>query len=459
MKPIIQIPEYPHAILSPSKAAQWINCRGSVGASKGVPNKTSRYAAEGTAYHDVARRALIEDKDCVAYVGDRYKVGEFEFTVDEDNAEQAQKYVDQVRAIPGKRMVEVDLYYHHLLGLPKEQLLDDGSLLPIASGTGDAVILDYENRIIWGIDLKFGRGDIVYASYVDPLTDKRHINHQGGLYLGAAVARYDILGITDDWKAIFAISQPRANHYDSHDMTVGELRAWVAAQAPAANEALTLWLSPHLITDARLNPGEKQCRWCPLSGNCSAQTSKILDRFPKGHAAEAMPTLTQLDDVQVAQCLDLADEVEHWVKAVRGEALARALQGHVIPNWKIVTGRRGNRELPEDVDNTRVDLDVAALTEIGVEEADEPTQLAIKDAIHFALGDGAYKPRTLKTVTQLQKSLEKKAPLLWAALQAHITQADGKPSLERMEDPRPPMAIVSQEFPTAEPGKGATGLL
>ncbi len=64
-----------------------------------------------------------------------------------------------------------------------------------------------------------------------------------------------------------AISQPRAQHYDHEPITVGELRAWTAAQAPAANRALTLWSSPHLLTLSDLTPGEKQCRWCPLSGS------------------------------------------------------------------------------------------------------------------------------------------------------------------------------------------------
>lgn len=455
MKPFIDIPESVHALLSPSKAHMWLNCVGALGAAKDAPRKpASKYAAEGTAYHDVARRALIEGKQCVDYVGDRYKIGEFKFTVDEDNAEEAQKYVDAIRAIPGKLMVEVDLDYHALLGLPKEYDATGGEtavefMAPVASGTGDAVVVDYENKIIHAGDLKFGRGDIVYAKG----------NPQLRLYGAAAVDRYELLGIEDDWMVAMAIYQPRANHFDPDIITVRELKAWVQAQRAPANRAYTLWASPHLINpEIDLVPGEKQCRWCPISGNCVAQNAKMLDQFPKGKAAAAIPTLSHLDDVQVAEALDMADEVENWLSAVRAEGLQRILQGHVLPNWKQVVGRRGNRELPEDVDGTRVKLTPEAAIEIGLEEVgDEYVDLPIKDAVHFALGDGAYKPRTLKTVAQMEKSLAKKAPLLWAALQEHITQSEGKPGIARMEDPRPPMANVGHEFPVAE--TSASGLL
>jgi hypothetical protein len=458
--PVRIIPEGIHALLSPSKAHQWLNCLGSLAATRDLPSKpASRYAAEGTVYHDVARRALLENQDCTAYIGDRYKVGEFEFTVDEDNAIEAQKYVDQVRAIPGKRYVEVDLDYHELLGVPQFHTEIHGSMptakFPVASGTGDAVILDYENRIIWGGDLKFGRGDIVYASTVfnaGTTAERREPNPQLGLYLAAAVARYELLGITDDWTAIGCISQPRVNHYDTHKMTVGELRAWTQEQRQKAQGAYALWcegpVQPNIV--ASLTPGEKQCRWCPLSGNCAAQDQRILDRFPKGHAAAAIPTLVQLTDEQVAEALDLSDEIESWLSAVRSEGLARALRGAVLPNWKLVEGRRGNRTLNTEAS---VQLDVATLTEIGIEEAAEPSTLPVEDALHFALGDAAF-IKKVKTVAQLQKPLEKKAPLLWAALQGLITQADGKPGLARMEDPRPPQMAVTAEFPvTPEPGK------
>jgi hypothetical protein len=230
----------------------------------------------------------------------------------------------------------------------------------------------------------------------------------------------------------------------------------VAAQRPAANRAYVLYTwGPERIGITDLAPGEKQCRWCPITGSCKAKSQRILDKFPTGHAAAAVPLLTKLDDVEVAEALDLADEIDHWLSSVRAEALQRALQGRTIPNWKLVEGRRGNRQLNE---NARVTLDVAALVEIGIQEAEETSAMPIADALDFALGSAAYKPKELLTVAKLQKPLEKKAPLLWAAMQAHISQSEGRPALERIADPRPPLVNVSQEFPTVEGGK-ANGLL
>lgn len=444
---MIKIPGYVHALLSPSKAHLWLTCLGGLAAAKHITERsTNRYAAEGTVYHDVSRRALTDGLDCIAYVGDRYEVEGFEFVVDEANAEEAQKYVDIIRAIPGRRFVEVDLEYSTLLGLPKFTPYTDAEgkehQQPVAAGSGDAVILDYENKVIHVVDLKFGRGDIVYAKE----------NPQLRLYGAAAVARYDLLGITDEWLCKMYIVQPRAGHYDDEAINVGELKAWTEKQKRPANRAYTLYTSPHLASPSDLTPGDKQCRWCPLSGNCVAQRDRVLGMFPKTRAAEVTQLLTSLDDVQLTELLDSADEIERALSAARAEALSRALRGVVLPNWKLVQGRRGNRKLDE---KAHMALDVPTMLEIGIEEPDpEGGGMPVEDAIHFALKDKAYKPRELLTAAQLEKKLTKAAPLLWAALQPYITQSEGAPGLERMEDPRPPLVIVSPEFPTT-PEAGA----
>ncbi len=471
MTPVIQIPESVHAILSPSKAHLWLACTGGLAAAKGVQGRgASRYAAEGTVYHDVARRALLDDKDCTAYVGDRYEVQGFAFIVDADNAEEAQKYVDAIRLIPGKRMVEVDLEYSALLGVPQWHVLpasvdvSEGASremaevrFPVAAGTGDCVIVDYENRIIHSHDLKFGRGDIVYAAIVSSEggVEVRKPNPQLALYAAAAVERYEILGIDDDWRVSMAIHQPRVNHYDQHVMTVGELRAWVLEQRQNAQAAYAAYAQGPSMAglEALLVPGEKQCRWCPLSGNCIAQSNRVLGMFPT--AAPSKDALVQLSDEALTDALDRCEEIDNFTSAVRAEALARAEQGHVLPNWKLVPGRRGNRALPEDTDAASVTLTPEGAAEIGIQEVeDEYVSLPLKDALHFALGKDAYKPLALKTVAQLEKPLAKKAPLLWAAMQEHITQADGKMSLARIEDPRAPAPIITAEFPVT--GQGAS---
>lgn len=450
MTDTIQIPESIHALLSPSKAHMWLKCPAALAAGKGKPSKpATRYAAEGTVYHDVARRALTEGNPCTAYVGDRYNVQGFEFIVDELNADYAQSYVDAVRALPGKHFVEVDLEYSRLLGVPKKHY--DA---PVAAGTSDSVVLDYENRTIYTGDLKFGRGDVVYASEVITVDgeEQRAPNPQLALYSAPAAQKFEILGVDDDWWVVMSIYQPRVPHFDSYRMKVGELKAWVARQRQAAQAAFSLYVEgPEKLNGSEFTPGEKQCRWCPLTGRCPAQARQVLDQFPAvepGAATQAH--VEELDEVELAQILDKVPTWEHFIKAVQAEALRRALEGRTLPNWKLVEGRRGNRQL----DTSKViPLPVETLREIGV-AAEVDSELQIEDAVYFALGNGAYTPRELLTVAKLQKPLEKKAPLLWTALQTYITQSEGAPSLTRIEDPRPPKPMISSEFPVAETASG-----
>jgi len=56
-----------HAILGASSASRWIGCPGSVNAIAALPKReverTSLYADEGTAAHNLAERCLREDID------------------------------------------------------------------------------------------------------------------------------------------------------------------------------------------------------------------------------------------------------------------------------------------------------------------------------------------------------------------------------------------------------------
>src|SRR5438093_12672015 len=63
-----------HALLSPSSAARWLRCPGSVELCKGVAGKGSEYASEGTRAHELAAAILRDvqyedyDTDMLGYV-------------------------------------------------------------------------------------------------------------------------------------------------------------------------------------------------------------------------------------------------------------------------------------------------------------------------------------------------------------------------------------------------------
>ena len=58
-----------HAKLSPSSAARWMTCPGSVTLSEGIKDVSSSNASEGTMMHAFAAKCLETGTDAAGYVG------------------------------------------------------------------------------------------------------------------------------------------------------------------------------------------------------------------------------------------------------------------------------------------------------------------------------------------------------------------------------------------------------
>ena len=175
-----------HATLSPSSAHRWTQCPGSVALEAQYPDTGSKFADEGTAAHELAAMALLDDRDASYFVGQVIEVNGVEYDVDTEMAMQVQKYLDYVRSIEGELMVEQRL--------PIEQLTGE----PGAGGTADAVILAGEELVI--VDLKYGRGVKVDAEH----------NAQLCTYAAAALEEYEFLGDFSQVRVV--IVQPRLDH-------------------------------------------------------------------------------------------------------------------------------------------------------------------------------------------------------------------------------------------------------
>lgn len=133
-----------HARLSPSAAARWMNCPGSVALSDGIKDSGSDFAAEGTAAHEMAER-ILEGATGTDLIGMKAENG-IMFTA--EMLTDVLRYVDLVRDLvastDGKLLVEQKLSIGHLTGEAD------------AKGTSDCVILAGDELIVG--DLKFGRG-------------------------------------------------------------------------------------------------------------------------------------------------------------------------------------------------------------------------------------------------------------------------------------------------------------
>ena len=287
-----------HAKLSPSAAARWINCPGSVALSELCPPPgSSDYADEGTLAHLIAEHKVLltsgeitqayYDKRLANALKSQYYCGEMD--------EATTYYMDTVMEIYCEGLKK-----DKSAELMVEQRFDLGSWVPECFGTADAVVIAGDTIEV--IDLKYGKGVRVDATG----------NPQLRLYgLGAAAMYGDIYDLK---KVRMTIIQPRLDHVSTEEMGIVELYGWAdMVVRPAAHQALG--------KDAPLACGD-WCRWCPAKATCRKRAEASLElaryEFQK-------PPLLQPDEI--GEILREAEELQKWAADVQAYALEQALQG------------------------------------------------------------------------------------------------------------------------------------
>jgi hypothetical protein len=299
-----------HAKLSPSAAARWINCPGSVALSELCPPPgSSDYADEGTLAHLIAEHKVLltsgeitqayYDKRLANALQSQYYCGEMD--------EATTYYMDTVMEIYCEGLKK-----DKAAELMVEQRFDLGSWVPECFGTADAVMIAGDTIEV--IDLKYGKGVRVDATG----------NPQLRLYgLGAAAMYGDIYDLK---KVRMTIIQPRLDHVSTEEMGIVELYSWAdMVVRPAAHQALG--------KDAPLACGD-WCRCCPAKATCRKRAEANLElaryEFQK-------PPLLQPDEI--GEILREAEELQKWAADVQAYALEQALQGEHFDGWKLVEGR------------------------------------------------------------------------------------------------------------------------
>lgn len=454
-----------HKILSPSKGAMWSRCLGSLAMGKGLPNKRSSFADEGTAYHYVAEQALNTGRDCSDWIGRTIVVTDdttFElgvndvlssiegnpapFVVDAENAAFAQQYVDHIRenTLIAEFKTETKIDLSALLGVP-----DQG-------GTLDCAIFKTLEDTLEIHDLKFGRGEIVHPWQKpdDGVPTWMGANEQLMLYAAGALLMFKHI---HDWKKVkLVIHQPRVGHFTYHSFRRDQVREFIRYIGPRAQEAYRLFESgtPEEIR-AALTPGDKQCRWCPRRNDCEARTNQKLAEFPLMPAEQRLvqtgglvnkmqtvvsPTpgpLWQISDEVLFDAYSRVDDIKQWCKDIEAEAYSRALsleqQGKMPPDWKFAIGRKGNRQW--DKDGKIVDED----------ELTGRMEYTIEEFMVNSIGTAAYEKPSIISPAAAEKAM-KKHPEKWARLQALITQSEGNKTLVRATDPRPAAEATTVQF-------------
>lgn len=392
--------EKKHAILAPSSADRWMVCPGSVLLEQDIEEKESEYAKEGTLAHAFAASILSAGEE------ETWKrMGTIEDKLGYDSISPLFDYVDSIRRQSKD---------HHLL---IEQSLSVGhiTLEDNAEGTGDAIIIHDDEETLEIRDLKFGMGNRVYAKK----------NKQLMLYALGARHQFSMLG--DFKKFILAVHQPRLDHLDEWECSLEELLEF-ADEVKFRVEFI--W---RLIKgEVKFNPGqdlvptERGCQFCKANP-CPKLSEHILktvsedfvdiSKNPVAKLNTAIEKLEKADNQQLAWFMQNLGIIEDWCKAVRARTTAELLAGKQVPGYKLVTGRRGDREWKDEKE---------------VEEVLKSMRLKQDEIYKFKL----------ISPSQAEKKF-KKEPKRWDKLTQFITQKEGSPSVAPTTDPRPSLDVKS----------------
>ena len=396
-----------HAKLSPSGAARWMRCPGSVVLEAKYPDSSSVFADEGTAAHWLAATCLEDKTSAADFIGEKIRVGDRAFEVDRNMARFVQDYVDYVReeADGGTLLIEQKVPIGHVTG-------EDG-----ATGTSDAVIV--KGRTVKVIDLKYGMGVRVEAEY----------NEQASFY---ALGVVEDLSMLYDFDTIeMHIHMPRLEHVTVWSITREQLDDFAAGAARAAQDVRDAEAdgadAPQFAYEY-LQAGEKQCKFCRAKVDCPAYVKDISEVLV-GEVATAADFAALLSngvenvtketgDNFLSISMSKVDAVEQWCKAVRAEVERRLTSNQPVEGWKLVAGKRGNRQWSSEAE---------------VEKTLKGFRLKL---------DEIYEKSLISPATA-DKMFKKQDPKRWAKLEKLITQKDGKPSVAPASDPRPAVAIVA----------------
>mgnify|MGYP003653889673 FL=1 len=278
-----------HAKLSASGSARWLNCPGSVNAEKGIRDKSSFFAQEGTAAHALAEHCLVNNVDADSQIGQTFEG----FVVDNYMSEFVQSYVSYVKQFSGEHLYEVRV--------------DFSPWVPEGFGTCDAMIIQKDGTLRV-IDLKYGQGLRVDAED----------NTQAMLY---ALGAYEDFGHIYDIDTIeVTIHQPRLDHVSEWTITVNDLLTWGEEVKRKAAECLE--------PNAPRNASDKACQWCKAKPTCPAlktlTETAIITMFDDVGAA-TMPPTDKLTDEQLKQALRHKKLITGWLDSVEAH-IGRSLR-------------------------------------------------------------------------------------------------------------------------------------
>ena len=380
--------ERAHALLSASGASRWINCTPSARLEdKHGERTTSVYAEEGTLAHELSELYIRHDV-LQNISSDEFDVGLERIMAHElfnpEMLEVVPIYVDYVatetRAAKDK---------NYLATTEIEQTLDLTEFVPESFGTADCVIInDNEMEVI---DLKYGKGVPVYATY----------NKQLMLYGLGALRKYDTL--FDITNVKLTIVQPRINNISTWEISVESLLDWATDELkPAAKLAFA--------GQGELKSGD-WCKFCSVKNRCKALAEEQL-KIAKYEFADS----ELLTDEEISDILTRVEPLVEWANSVKEYATKLAfLSKKIWPGFKLVEGTSRRKWVDEN-----------QVIETIYERFPEATEDQIMDM-------------KLRSITNIEKEFGKKA--VAEKLNDLIIKPQGAPTLVPLSDKRPALGV------------------
>lgn len=330
-----------HALFSPSAAHRWIECPGSFAYPGNTSDEesSSTYADDGTASHEWAAKALRHKCSADRFLGETLTINDRVYTMDEERAAFVQVYLDLVERLSLGKVLLIE----HRVDLPE---LGEGQ-----GGTADAVILEPDMVTI--IDLKYGMGEKVTASYTDEQTGEAKPNHQLGLYAAGALRDAAMLGFPIV-NARLIICQPRIGNISEttfQALTITELMDRAKGAAWAAGHALISTPDEAMKQDL-MHPSEKTCRWCRAKAECPKLRSWVVETTRADFDEVAIPTAPPqpgVDEKALSVAARAVPLIRMWCSAVDTAVIEAVTDGKAIIGtdglpMKFVTGDEGKRE-------------------------------------------------------------------------------------------------------------------
>lgn len=308
--------ERDHAILSPSSAKRWIHCTPSALLVEAAGSKSSVYTEEGTLAHEIAEHALTQ------YLNGSYDpIIDEELPIKDEHIKNPLFSIDMANYIRGycDYVIGENYEMQKADGLSKmflERKVDITDFAPDSFGSVDVVLVS--DKTIHIIDLKYGAGVKVFADH----------NEQMMMYaLGVLKDLGALKAAVSDrvTKIRMTIAQVRLDHYDTFEMSKGELLDWAEkVLKPAAKEA---------IQGKGKQVIGSWCGFCPVKAQCRAQRDAILADF------DEKPEPLLLSDEEVTDLIGKIDTYKSWIESVNKYVYDRAIQGHKWEGYKLVAGR------------------------------------------------------------------------------------------------------------------------